>query len=287
MPITTAVDGSTLVNAALLNSYKQGIEDLESGAVKAGSLNIGGLTEETSVDLDADSVALHDASGNVIRRVKVKRLHPITTKGDLTAGGASGALTRLPVGTNGYVLTADSAEVTGMKWAEGGGGMTKIAEFSGAAASYSFTSIPQGYKHLLIRYSARSDDANPAVSMLMRFNNDTGPNYATCTLSNSNTTVSGASDNSASYMDIGVIAGAGSDAGAMGTGSVNINDYTDSAVWAGMQGMGHCPTGGGGGPYTGIYSGNWENVAAVTRIDLYPSSGAFVSGSVATLYGLA
>jgi hypothetical protein len=45
---------------------------------------------------------------------------PLTTKGDLLAYSTSA--TRLGVGSNGTVLTADSAEATGVKWATPGGG---------------------------------------------------------------------------------------------------------------------------------------------------------------------
>jgi hypothetical protein len=45
----------------------------------------------------------------------------VTTKGDIIARDAS-APARLGVGTNGFVLTADSAEATGLKWAAVGGG---------------------------------------------------------------------------------------------------------------------------------------------------------------------
>lgn len=44
---------------------------------------------------------------------------PLTTKGDLYGFGSSDA--RIPVGTNGYVLTADSTQSLGVKWAPGGG----------------------------------------------------------------------------------------------------------------------------------------------------------------------
>ena len=40
----------------------------------------------------------------------------VDAKGDLLAATANDSVTRVAVGTNGYVLTADSAEPTGMKW---------------------------------------------------------------------------------------------------------------------------------------------------------------------------
>jgi hypothetical protein len=41
----------------------------------------------------------------------------VNAKGDLLVGTASSALDNLPVGTNGHLLTADSAEAAGVKWA--------------------------------------------------------------------------------------------------------------------------------------------------------------------------
>jgi hypothetical protein len=41
----------------------------------------------------------------------------IDAKGDLLAGTADNTIARLGVGTNGQILTADSAETTGLKWA--------------------------------------------------------------------------------------------------------------------------------------------------------------------------
>ncbi len=50
----------------------------------------------------------------------------IDAKGDLVVGSADNTAARIAVGTDGFVLTADAAEATGLKWAasSGGGGST-------------------------------------------------------------------------------------------------------------------------------------------------------------------
>ena len=42
---------------------------------------------------------------------------PSLVKGDILAVNASGNLVRVAVGTNGQVLTADSTQASGVKWA--------------------------------------------------------------------------------------------------------------------------------------------------------------------------
>jgi hypothetical protein len=62
----------------------------------------------------------------------------IDAKGDLLAGTADNTIGRLAIGTNGQVLTADSAESTGMKWATpaaGGGTFAHITTVTFSASS--------------------------------------------------------------------------------------------------------------------------------------------------------
>lgn len=72
------------------------------------------LSKATNTDMDFTWVAQDDS--NAIQNAI------IDAKGDLIVGTAADTPARLAVGTNGYILTADSAEAAGMKWAAAAGG---------------------------------------------------------------------------------------------------------------------------------------------------------------------
>jgi len=63
----------------------------------------------------------------------------LTTKGDILTRDSS-ALARLPVGTNGQILSADSAEVTGLKWVANTGGAPTGASYVTLATDATLTS---------------------------------------------------------------------------------------------------------------------------------------------------
>lgn len=58
-------------------------------------------------------------------------------------------------------------------------GMSLVSEtvLSIAAASVTFTSIPQGFRHLMIMAQARTDTAGELDTVALRFNGDTGASY--------------------------------------------------------------------------------------------------------------
>lgn len=79
---------------------------------------------------------------------------PLTTKGDVWGYSTTNA--RIPVGTNGQILTADSAEALGVKWAtpSSGSGMTLVTSGTFSASSEfnlgtCFNSTYRNYKIIL------------------------------------------------------------------------------------------------------------------------------------------
>jgi hypothetical protein len=112
----------------------------------------------------------------------------IDAKGDLIAGTADDTFSALAVGADGTVLTADSAEATGLKWAAVAGGMTLLSTTTLSGASTTISSISQDYTNLYIVGKGLNQGAN--ASYFFRLNgNDTAADYSShilfCTVSGS------------------------------------------------------------------------------------------------------
>jgi hypothetical protein len=72
-------------------------------------------------------------------------------KGQLVVGNATNDSGIVTVGANGTVLTADSAEATGVKWGTvSAGGMTLISTTTLSGTTVTISSIPSTYKNLQI-----------------------------------------------------------------------------------------------------------------------------------------
>ena len=102
----------------------------------------------------------------------------VTAKGDLIVGGAASTPIAKPVGTDGQLLYADSTQTGGIKWAAApsSGGMTLISSQTlSGATGLSFTSIPQTYTDLLIRWSGLYQGSS-GNTHIFRLNNDSTAN---------------------------------------------------------------------------------------------------------------
>jgi hypothetical protein len=74
-------------------------------------------------------------TGQTTKAAAFNALAPVTAKGDLIVGNGANSSTRLPVGTNNFVLTADSTQATGVKWAAATGGVTNVTASTPLASS--------------------------------------------------------------------------------------------------------------------------------------------------------
>jgi hypothetical protein len=95
-------------------------------------------TGELVVNTADGKLYFKDSSGTVKVLSQADQIAPLTTKGDLLVNDGTSNV-RLPVGTDAYVLTADSTQSSGVKWAPGGGGggaaSADIQEFTSTGSS--------------------------------------------------------------------------------------------------------------------------------------------------------
>lgn len=111
-----------------------------------------GWEEPDDTDLVKDGAAAIRTLGNAIDTTMGTMVAKtiVDTKGDIIAGTAADTVSRLAVGANDTVLTADSTAATGLKWATpAAGGMTLLGTVNLATTS-SITGISGSYNSLYL-----------------------------------------------------------------------------------------------------------------------------------------
>ena len=167
------------------------------------------------------------------------------------------------------------------------------ANGTGSSSVITFSSIPSTYQHLQIRFIAKNSVAQNwanASRLFIRFNSDTGSNYAWHRLAGDGSTVAGTSGASQSsiYTDYCVAANGGSITNIHGTGIIDLHDYAVTTKNKTIRTF----TGSDANnisyyPAIGVTSGLWMNTSAITSITLTDeSSSNFLSSSVFSLYGI-
>ncbi len=155
-PVPTSTDlvkdGATAIEA-LGDSIDASLVDLKGGTT--GQV----LSKTSGTDMDFTWVTSDDA--NAIQNTIVD------AKGDLIAASANDTPARLAVGTNGQVLTADSAEATGLKWATPAGGGGKVLQVVNATTTTGVTSSSTTYVDTTLTATITPTSATSKILVLI------------------------------------------------------------------------------------------------------------------------
>lgn len=129
--------------------------------------------QQGQIALTKDTNTIWKYTGSTWTNIDTSGTMPLTTKGDIF--GYDTAAARIPVGTNGQVLTADSTQTLGVKWATSSSGSWSLAA-SGTLSGASVTISSLSGKQYYVACIGWSHNASSEYVML-RFNGDSGTNY--------------------------------------------------------------------------------------------------------------
>ena len=162
-------------------------------------------------------------------------------------------------------------------------GMVQVG--SAGASTITFSSIPSTYKHLQIRAIARSARTEPEDYIYLRFNSDTGNNYAWHSLEGSGSAAAAQGVASTAQIFTMWITTAQSSANIFGAGVIDILDYANTSKFKTVRTLTGDDKNGSG--YILLNSGLWRNTNAVSTITL-TNHGAtnFQQYSSFALYGI-
>ena len=211
----------------------------------------------------------------------------IDAKGDLVAGTGSDAFSRLAVGANNTVLTADSAEATGMKWAApAGAGANWSAVNSGGTSllggvtSVTISGITSADKLMVYFYNVSSVNASSIISI--QFSGDTGSNYhyygqkLNVPAAYATTYQAQLLDNSRSSIRV---AQPGNSHFGLASGYLMLSGG-NAAGEKMYQGSGGIDVDTGAVGFGNNFGGRWNNSATVSSVTILSSTGNFDNGDI-------
>jgi len=174
-------------------------------------------------------------------------------------------------------------------WAAIQGGLCLIeTKLLGApAASFDFTAIPATYRHLKLIITGRGDTALPNIGVYAIFNADGGANYDWQRVYIADAVVTGSEHIAQTAGSIGNFAAATAPAGLSGASEVMFPDYKGTTfnktyISNGVDKLSTAHLN------IHIYNnyGHWRSSVAINQITITPNAGNFITGSIASLYGI-
>ena len=299
--VLTAADAGTTV---IMNAAGATTITVNTALFAAGDTvniqNIGAgvctVTAGTATVNTAGSLALGQYEGGVLYFVSTSvatyfdyfqagGTTPLTTKGDLF--GFDTANARIPIGTNNQVLTADSAQALGLKWAAvpaAAKSYSLISSTSLTGSSVTVSSLSGYDNFLFLVVDGRSNTGGSTIAF--RINGDSGAgkyeaygaglsgdaSYASSILGRasvlgSSLTLGISSNNAAGYFGGGINLTGGNSTG-----------FKTYQVSMGMA------AGGGSAQFSNIMGGVYKGTAVISSVTIICSGGTFNNGTL-DIYG--
>lgn len=189
------------------------------------------------------------------------------------------------------ILGIWASQISGRLWQPAGAyDALATVSLNATTSSVSFVGIPTGYKHLQIRYIARTDmNSGGAWSPIsLRFNSDTGSNYSIHSLGGTGASPFAEGYASQTSTTGGFGAPSTNVANSFGAGIIDILDYANTNKNKTSRVLNGIDNNGSG--IVLLQSGGWYSTAAINTITLglYGSTNGsnFLSGTQFALYGV-
>ena len=160
---------------------------------------------------------------------------------------------------------------------------TTLLTGSQASVTFDVTGLGATYKHLQIRAASRVSGSYGTVDDYMTFNSSTSGYASHYLLGNGSSVSSGASTSRANMITYNSSAGASSSSNIFAGHICDILDPFSSSKNKTIRGVSGNY---GSNTYVDIYSGLWNNTAALTSITMTSGAGSYVAGSRFSLYGI-
>lgn len=187
-------------------------------------------------------------------------------------------------------ITSAKTGATGISLALENNYMEPIASVlvgAGGVPTVIFNDIPQTYKHLQLRCLARSATAAQTDGLRIRFNGDSGTNYARHVLYGEGSVASASAAASGNLLGVTDITAASATASAFGVAVLDILDYTNTNKNKTTRTLGGGDTNSASFGQIDLFTGLWINTNAITSMTLFTNSNAnIVQYSRFSLYGI-
>jgi hypothetical protein len=237
---------------------------------------LGAVTATELGYVDGVTSAIQTQIDNKIGQSTAINPSTATTKGDILAATGAGTIVRQGVGADGTVLTADSAEADGIKWATPASGQLKEVVFTSTNASYTIPSGVTGIWALVVGGGGGGGASSSSAAANSAGGGGAGQVLEKYFLISGDTTLN---------ITVGAGGLGATTSGAQGaTGSASSIVGNTSATTYATAGGG----GGGGGATTlaGLTGASGGGKGQVNTVSNGLGGGGFGTGALSTQYGL-